>query len=133
MASTTNDGDRADRPSRMVLVLFAAAAVAMVLGSLALSRVVGQPEPDEHLITIPAGTAALLASGQDVDIIPTDLEFRLRDRLIVVNDDSASHQIGPFEIPSGDRLETRFAEAATVEGFCSLHASGRVTINVGEG
>ena len=120
-----------DRPSRIVLVLFAVAAVAMVAGSLILSRVIGQPAPDEHLITIPTGTAELLASGQDVDVIPADLEFRLRDLLIVVNDDTAGHQIGPYVVGPGERLETRFAEAATVEGFCSLHASGRVTINVG--
>ena len=116
----------------MVLILFVVAAAAMVAGSLTLARIVGQPDPAEHLITIPAGTAALLASGADVDIIPVDLRFRLRDRLIVVNQDSSGHQIGPFVIAPGDRLETRFAEAASVEGFCSLHASGRVTISVGD-
>jgi len=31
----------------------------------------------------------------------------------------------------GKQLDTRFAEAATIEGFCSLHSSGRVTINIG--
>jgi hypothetical protein len=49
----------------------------------------------------------------------------------VINEDSTAHQIGPFVIPAGDRLDTKFAEAATVEGFCSLHSSGRITINVG--
>ena len=106
-------------------------AIAMVVGSVALSSVTDQPEPEQHLITIPAGTAALLSAGQDVNIIPTDLDFRLRDRLTVVNKDSAAHQIGPFLIPAGKQLDTRFAEAATIEGFCSLHSSGRVTINIG--
>ena len=93
-------------------------------------RVVGQPEPEQHVITIPAGTAIRLSSGHDVDIIPADLNFRLRDQLVVINEDSTAHQIGPFVIPAGERLDTRFAEAATLEGFCSLHSSGRVTINV---
>jgi hypothetical protein len=48
----------------------------------------------------------------------------------VINEDSTAHQIGPFVIPAGDRLDTKFSEASTVEGFCSLHSSGRVTINV---
>lgn len=113
------------------MVLLVAAGAAMVVGSLALSQIVGQAEPEEHVITIPAGTAAQLASGQDVDIIPVDLDFRLRDHLTVINEDDADHQIGPYLVGPGERLETRFAEAATVEGFCSLHASGRITINIG--
>jgi len=128
---TKISGGRADRSSRAVLVLFAIVATAMVIGTVTLSRLVGQPEPEQHVITIPAGTAMSLSLGRDVDIIPQDLDFRLRDQLTVINEDSTAHQIGPFVIPPGDRLDTRFAEAATVEGFCSLHSSGRITINVG--
>lgn len=124
-------GGPSDRSSRAVLVLFIIVAMAMVVGSVTLSRVVGQPEPEQHVITIPAGTAMRITLGHDVDIIPADLDFRLRDQLTVINDDSTAHQIGPFVIPAGDRLDTRFAEAATIEGFCSLHSSGRITINVG--
>lgn len=120
-----------DRSSLAVLTLFVIAAVAMVVGSIALSRVVGQPDPDQHTITIPSGTAMRISLGYDVNIIPADLDFRLRDHLTVINEDSADHQIGPFVIPAGGRLNTRFAEAATLEGFCSLHATGRVTINIG--
>ena len=127
---TTPDG-RPDRPSKSLLLIFLVMATAMVVGSVALSSVTDQPEPEQLLITIPAGTAALLSAGRDVNIIPTDLDFRLRDRLTVVNKDSAAHQIGPFLIPAGKQLDTRFAEAATIEGFCSLHSSGRVTINIG--
>ena len=125
-----SDG-RSDRSSRAVLVLFAIVATAMVVGSVTLSRVIGQPEPEQHVITIPEGTAMRISLGYDVDIIPADLDFRLRDQLTVINEDSTAHQIGPFVIPAGDRLDTKFAEAATVEGFCSLHSSGRITINVG--
>ena len=128
---TKISGGRADRSSRAVLVLFVIVATAMVIGTVTLSRLVGQPEPEQHVITIPAGTAMSLSLGRDVDIIPQDLDFRLRDQLTVINEDSTAHQIGPFVIPPGDRLDTRFAEAATVEGVCSLHSSGRITINVG--
>ena len=102
----------------------------MILAIVATAMVVGQPAPEHHVITIPAGTAIRISSGHDVDIIPADLEFRLRDQLTVINEDSTAHRIGPFIIPAGDRLDTKFAEAATVEGFCSLHSSGRITINV---
>ncbi|MDP6863592.1 MAG: hypothetical protein QGH80_07915 [Acidimicrobiales bacterium] len=126
----TTSNSRSDRPSRTLLLLFLIVAIAMVVGSVTLSRVTGQPEPEQHLITIPAGTAMRLSSGEDVSIIPTDLDFRLRDRLTVINEDSTAHQIGPFIIPAGQRLDTRFAEAATIEGFCSLHSTGRIRINI---
>jgi hypothetical protein len=122
----------ADYSARLTIVLFTAAAAAMIVTSVALSQVVGPPEPDEKTVIIPAGTAERIASGEDVDIIPADLEFRLRDRLVVVNNDSASHQIGPFVVPPSDRLETVFSEAATVDGYCSLHSSGRITIHIGD-
>lgn len=112
------------------MALLAIMAAAMTIGSVTLSHVIGQPEPEHHVITIPSGTAARISLGSEVDIIPADLEFRLRDQLTVINEDSTAHRIGPFIIASGDRLDTEFAEAVTVEGFCSLHSSGRVTINV---
>ena len=127
---TTSDG-RTDRPSITLLFLFFIVATAMIVGSVTLSRVIGEPEPEQHLITIPAGTANRLSLGHDVDIIPRDLDFKLRDHLIMINKDSTAHQIGPFVIPAGGQLDTRFSEAATIEGFCSLHSSGRITINVG--
>ena len=99
--------------------------------SVGLSRMIGPGESVEQTIVIPAGTAALLAAGQDVAIIPDDLRFRLRDRLIVVNQDNATHRVGPFTVLPGGRLEKLFSEAATIDGFCSLHASGRITIDIG--
>jgi hypothetical protein len=102
----------------------------MVLTSIGLSHVVGRPKPVERVIVIPHGTAERLAAGEDVELIPDDLRFRLRDRLVMVNHDVTTHRVGPFTVAPGERLEKRLSEAATIEGFCSLHASGRVTIEV---
>jgi hypothetical protein len=104
--------------------------VLMVLTSIGLSHMVGRREPAVRVIVIPAGTAERLASGEDVALIPDDLRFRLRDRLVMVNNDVTAHRVGPFAVAPGERLERGFSEAATIEGFCSLHGSGRITIEV---
>jgi hypothetical protein len=119
-----------DRSPRLVLLLFALAGIALVGTSIGLARLVGERDGVDRVIVIPAGTAERLAAGQDVALIPEDLDFRLRDRLIVINDDVVEHQVGPFTVAPGDRLERRFSEAATFEGFCSLHPGGRITIDI---
>jgi hypothetical protein len=48
----------------------------------------------------------------------------------MVNHDVTTHRVGPFAVAPGERLEKRLSEAVTIEGFCSLHASGRITIEV---
>jgi hypothetical protein len=110
--------------------LIAVVGALMVLSSIGLSHVVGRSEPAERVIVIPAGTAERLAAGEDVALIPDDLRFRVRDRLVMVNHDVTTHRVGPFAVAPGERLEKRFSEVATIEGFCSLHASGRITIEV---
>ncbi len=102
----------------------------MVLTSVGLSHAVGRSEPTERVIVIPAGTAERLAAGEDVALIPDDLRFRVRDRLVLVNHDVTTHRVGPFAVAPGKRLEKRLSEAATIEGFCSLHGGGRITIEV---
>ncbi len=110
--------------------LYAFLALAFVGSAIGLSHVMGTSEGVERLIVIPAGTADRLAAGETVDILPADLRFEFRDRLVVVNDDDEAHTVGPFTVAPGDRLEKRFSEAATFDGFCSLHPSGNIRIEI---
>ena len=119
-----------ERSPRVAIAVLVAAGLVVVMVSVGLSRLVHRPEAVERLVVIPGGTAERLAAGEDVALVPDDLRFRLRDRLVVVNDDRSSHQVGPFVVPPGQRLEKRFSEAATLDGFCSLHATGRITIEI---
>jgi hypothetical protein len=112
--------------------VYVAIAIALVVSSIGLSRLIGSSEGVERVIVIPAGTAARVADGEEVEIIPDDLRFELRDRLVVVNNDSTTHTVGPFTVPAGQRLEKRFSEAASFDGFCSLHPSGDIRIEIGD-
>ena len=113
-----------------MLVAFGLAAVALIAVPLALSRLVGQPAGREYRFEIPAGTAARLASGETVDVLPADLRFALRDHLVVVNHDTVTHQVGPFTVPAGQRIDRRLSEAGSFSGFCTLHSDDRIDIRV---
>lgn len=116
VAGTVEAGRR-----RRTWAAFALAAVALVLGAVVLSRVVSQPEGTVHRYEIPPGTAAALAAGEPVDVLPADLELRLRDTLVVVNLDDQAHQVGPFRVAPGEQLSRPADQLSSFSGFCSLH------------
>ena len=57
--------------------------------------------PERVELTIPAGTAKEIAKGQSPLSIPADMAFVVGDTLVVVNQDSVDHQLGPLWIPPG--------------------------------
>lgn len=134
MAVTAYDGavgPDTDRAPRRTLAAFGAMAVVLVGGSIGLARLLGSDEGEIRRIVIPPGTAERIDAGESVELIPADLRFRLRDQLVVVNNDSTTHQVGPFTVGAGQTLAKRFSEAATFQGSCSLHPSGDITIEIG--
>ncbi|MFN0092842.1 MAG: hypothetical protein ACKVWR_21615 [Acidimicrobiales bacterium] len=120
----------AERPARLRLGWFALAAAALVLVPVGLSRMVGEPKGVDRVFEIPLGAAGRIAAGEDLEVLPADLHVSLADRLVVVNRDVAAHQVGPYTVAPGERLEQRFADVASFSGFCSLHPGGEITINV---
>ncbi len=115
---------------RVTLALFGFLAVLFVGSAVLLSNMIAQPEGVDRLVVIQPGTAARLDAGEKVVIIPPDLHFQLRDRLVVVNNDSTAHVVGPFTIGAGERLEEQISRVASFDGFCTLHPNGSVTINI---
>ncbi len=113
-----------------VIGAFLAAAVLAVGIPLGIARTVGTPEGDVHEIVIPDGTAARLAAGDDVAIIPPELRLRARDRLVVFNEDRVAHRIGPVSVEPGTRVEQRVSSAMDSSAYCSLHPSGTIEISV---
>src|SRR5687767_3203416 len=52
-------------------------------------------------IVIPAGTAELVARGEQPPSLPEDMTFVVGDTLLVKNQDIVDHQLGPLWIPPG--------------------------------
>ena len=113
----------------LIALVFSIAAALIVVVPLTLSQLIST-NAQTYTFIIPDGTAKRVANGEELRIIPENLKMRLRDRLVLINEDSEMHQVASIVIGSGERIETRFSEAITVTGFCSLHPSGQINIRV---
>lgn len=126
MTPTTKNSKR--RGSAAVLVAVGAA----IAGAAVILALVFWPEPAAETFTyvVPQGTQSRIDAGEEISLFPRDLEVRLGDRLVIENEDEATHQVGPYVIGAGQRIEQHFGVSGTIEGFCTLHPSGQVAIVV---
>ena len=110
---------------RFVLVALGALAV---LGAGALTLVMTRDSPlppgVDHAFVVPAGTATTLDAGGSVNILPRDLEVRVGDRIVVANEDTRNHAVGPWTVPAGDTFTFRFKAVGRYDSHCSLHQGG---------
>ncbi|MBP7690561.1 MAG: hypothetical protein KA764_01515 [Anaerolineales bacterium] len=86
--------------------------------------------PKKIEYVIPAGTAALLAGGGEVTVIPNDSVYVVGDQLVFHNKDSANHQIGPFWLPAGTTASVVLKTVNKFDYNCSVHSSGSVALDV---
>jgi hypothetical protein len=59
--------------------------------------------PEEIFITIPKGTAERILNGFSVPSIPDNIVFYEGDRIVVNNEDTENHQLGPIWVPPGSQ------------------------------
>ena len=85
-----------DEPRRVRAWWFVVGAIVLVLVPLGASRLFDQPAGVAHTFEIPPGTADRIAAGEDVDVLPENLSFKVRDRLVVTNHDDEVHYVGAF-------------------------------------
>ena len=71
-------------------------------------------------VVIPAGTADLVASGEQPPSLPTGMVFVVGDTLSIVNQDSTDHQLGPIWIPAGTSGRLVLAQADKLAYECSF-------------
>ncbi|MCK6580642.1 MAG: FixH family protein [Anaerolineae bacterium] len=83
-------------------------------------------------IVIPAGTGALIEAGQDPGIIPSEIYLSLsaQSALVIVNNDTVDHTVGPFFVRAGETIRQAFSRPAVYEGGCSIHPGEQVRIVV---
>src|SRR5262245_949173 len=61
--------------------------------------------PREIVLTIPSGTADQVARGEQPPSIPQNMTFVVGDTLIVKNEDSVDHKLGPLWIPANSSAQ----------------------------
>jgi hypothetical protein len=74
-------------------------------------------------IDIPPGTAAAIARGETVSLVPDRLTLTRGGSVRVINRDSVDHTIGDLVVPSGGTATIRPKSDATTLS-CSAHPSG---------
>lgn len=111
---------RVPRRTRRIRTTVAAAVLVLVIAGCGGGTTSGV----DHTFVVPAGTGAVLDSGGTVDILPRDLEVRVGDRLVVVNDDDRAHEVGPFTVAATKTFRFRFSEVGRFDSRCTLHKGG---------
>ena len=108
----------------MLLGLAVYPATQLFLGDLA------ERPPQAIELTIPAGTAERVAAGEASPSIPSGLEFVVGDTLVVHNQDSVSHELGPIWVPAGGTGQLAIGRASTTSYACSFRPSGTFDLRV---
>src|SRR4030042_2491109 len=105
---------------RMLFCLLIGIVLAAI-GSEVAFRLQGETSsraPQTIELTIPAGTAAKVAQGQSV--LPASQTFVAGDTLLVHNQDSITHNLGPLGIPSGSSASLKLDQAGNLDYTCSF-------------
>lgn len=79
---------------------------------------------------IPSGTAARLARGERVDILPSPLTAHVGEVIQIVNEDDEGQVLGPFYVAPRSTMTQRFASAGRFVGSCAVHPSGEIELDV---
>ena len=87
-------------------------------------------EPEQIELVIPAGTADKVAAGEPIPSIPYEMTFVLGDTLIVNNEDTVDHQLGPLWIPPRSKASLVLDAAERYAYSCSFQTSRYLGLNV---
>ncbi len=91
----------------------------------------GETRPPQVIVlTIPAGTAARVAQGESDPTIPTSMLFVVGDTLMVDNQDSVPHNLGPLYIPPGTSASMNLNQAQDYAFACSFTPSKFIGLSV---
>ena len=84
--------------------------------------------PQTIELVIPAGTTVIVAQGESV--LPASQNFVVGDTLLVHNQDSVTHTLGPLVIPSGSSASMKFDQAGNLDYTCSFQPSQYYGIDI---
>jgi hypothetical protein len=86
----------------------------------------------DEAFTIPEGTWARRRSGDNVDILPSQIRLTLgiNDVLLLRNQDSVPQTFGPTLLMPGQSFRLPFEMASEYQFACTAHSSGQMTIIV---
>lgn len=88
--------------------------------------------PQEVLLIIPAGTAGQVARGEKPPSIPTDMVFVVGDVLVVRNEDTVDHKLGPLWIPANSSAQLPLGQEESLAFECTFQPGNYFGLDVRE-
>ena len=118
------------RPTAIALGALAV-GLATVLVTVGIWLMV-RPESAGEVFTIdiPAGTGDRIDAGEDVQLVPRELEVSVNDTIRIVNEDDRVFDVGPFVVTPNSTLEHTFDRPGRFSGACTLHPDDAFTVVV---
>lgn len=119
--------------AKRLLVLFGISLVAVWLVSevaFGLQKEKYDRPPEAVNLVIPADTFERVAAGEPVPAIPEEMIFVLGDTLVVKNEDSVDHQLGPVWVPAGSQASLVLEQPGKFVYSCSFQASRYLGLDV---
>lgn len=88
--------------------------------------------PREIVLTIPAGTAEQIARGEQPPSIPENMTFVVGDTLVVKNEDSTDHKLGPLWIPANSSAQLALDQEESLAYECTFQPGNYFGLDVHE-
>lgn len=82
----------------------------------------------DHDFVIPAGTAARIAAGEEVVIVPRRLDVRVGESIRIRNLDDEPHQVGPYYLSPSQTVAQTFTRPGRLVGVCTIHPDDEFAI-----
>lgn len=86
--------------------------------------------PQEILLTIPVGAADQVARGEQPPSIPESMSFVVGDILVVVNEDSVDHKLGPLWIPANSSARLPLEREESLAFECTFQSDNYLGLDV---
>jgi hypothetical protein len=118
--------------ARSALALAAGLLISGIISEISfrLLRNTSSRAPTVIELTIPPGTAARVAEGESV--LPKDMSLVAGDTLVVNNQDSVAHMLGPMYIPAGASGRLPLDVPDNLVYACSFQPEQYQGLDVGE-
>lgn len=116
---------------RFLALLLVSVALVLLFSEVfyRLIRTDSERAPQIFEITIPAGTSERIAAGEPGPEIPNTI-FVVGDTLLVHNQDSTSHELGPIWLPPGTSGSLALGEANDFIYNCSFQSTQYLGLTV---
>lgn len=88
--------------------------------------------PQEIVLTIPAGTAEQISLGEQPPSIPENMIFVVGDTLVVENEDTVDHKLGPLWIPANSSARLSLDEKENIAFECTFQPGNYLGLDVRE-